>query len=168
MNEAMWKWCHKVAADRTYSCPHLTEDAAQEGMIGWWEAWQHRPGNLAYAKAAARNRIVALVTGHGHPYGAPSRQGRRQVDEFYPPAETSLDDYDRRRIEIDAEMAYHRAEIAAVVRELTPRQRKIVAGVALDEVLTPSQRGEWSGRLRPRLAQRLAHLEPNGALARQS
>lgn len=154
----MSKWCWTVANDRARSQPNLIDDAAQEGMVGWFEAWQHRPGNLAYCKAAAYNRIVGFLTGHASPTGAPSRQGRRQADERMLSGDDRIEDFESKYEEIEAEMAYHRREIATVIAELTERQRRVVSDIAFGVPLSSTQRGEWSGRLRPRLAEKLAHL----------
>jgi DNA-directed RNA polymerase specialized sigma24 family protein len=146
------------ARSRTQSRPQLRDDATQEGLIGWWEASQARPGDAGYAYGAARKRMVGFLTGHSRPYGAPPRQGRRQVDEF--PLTEGVADVvpcPARQVE-DAAIAYHRPEIREALARLTPRQRLIVEKVALGEPLTSTQRGEWSGRLRPRLAEELAHL----------
>lgn len=154
----MRRWCYAVANDRARSQPNLIDDAAQEGMIGFWTAWQHRPGNLSYAKAAAYNRIVGLLTGHASPTGAPSRQGRRQADEQVLSGDDRIEDFESRYEEVEAEMAYHRREIAEAITGLTERQRKVVADIAFGVPLSSTGRGEWSGRLRPRLAEKLSHL----------
>lgn len=146
-----------IARDRCASQPWLLEDAVQEGMIAAWEAWQHRPGNRDYAIGAARNNIKAIAMGTRSMTGS-SRQGRAMEQT---PAQWDPDLDDSRAMsydDVEAEMAYHRREIAAVISELTERQRRVVADIAFGVPLTRTQSGEWSGRLRPRLAEKLSHL----------
>jgi hypothetical protein len=163
--EDLYTRIDRLAQAKTYTQPWLTEDAAQEGKIAAWEAWQHRPGNEAYAMRAAAFGVLGIATGTRSMTGS-SRQGRPM--ERLVPASTFTaehEDGDEKRSIIDRpvpattpDLAYHRREIAAVVSALTPRQQAVVRAVACDELLTPSQRGEWSGRLRPRMAEELAHL----------
>lgn len=148
-------WIYKVAYDRTRSQPWNIEDAAQEGMIAAWEAWQHRPGDTGYAHGAAKNAIIGFSTGHKKPYGHVGHRGWQEaslipVDPVYLPEKPACDH--------PSDLAYHRREIAVVVSELTFRQREIVHCVAFGLPRTASQGGEWYGRLRPRLAERLDHL----------
>ena len=145
----------------TLSKPWIMDDAFQEGQIAFWEAWQHQPGNIGYCLGAAKLRMLGFVSRGDRAFGAPSHQGRKQVEEFYPPEEMSVQDYETRFEQVEDELAHTRIEIAKVVRELTPRQQKVVYAVAFDKVMTSSQRGEWSGRLRPKLQERLQHLNAN-------
>lgn len=149
-------WIYKVAYDRTLSQPSLREDCVQEGLIAAWEAWQHRPGHTEYAKAAARNAIIALATGHKKPFGHVGHRGWQEAPMVsYAPMELP----EHPHMEQPNDLAYHRREIADVVLGLTRHQREIVHCVAFGLPLTPSGSGEWHGRLRPRLRQRLAHLQ---------
>ena|ERR1700749_1079216 len=159
INPEHQRWIRTTARGMTMSKPWLTEDACQEGLIAFWEAWQHQPGNGGYCLAAAKLRMLGFVSRGDHAFGAPSHQGRKQVDEFYLPEDSRLEDYETRFERIEAELAHTRLEIAKAVRELTPRQQRVVYAVAFDQVMTSSQRGEWSARLRPRLQQKLAHLK---------
>lgn len=148
------------ARRRTASKPGMFDDALQEGLVGWWQASEKRPAEPAYAFGGARQRIIGFVTAHAAPFGAPSRQGRRQVDERLLAEDETLEGVSAPVLATDdAAIAYHRPEIRRAIEALTPRQRAIVEKVALGVPLTSSQRGEWSGRLRPRLAVELAHLK---------
>lgn len=146
------------AARSTVSRPGMYDDALQEGLVGWWQATETRPGDARYAYGAARQRIAGFVTEKARPFGAPPRQGRRQADERLLFEDESLDRTCGADVE-SAAIAYHRPEIRAAVARLTPRQRAIVEKVALGDTLTSAQRSEWSCRLRPRLAEELAHLK---------
>lgn len=150
----------QAAARRaTASRPGMFDDALQEGLVGWWQAETRRPGDHAYAYGAARQRVLGFVTDHAAPFGAPSRQGRRQVESVLLRDPVSVERRCEARPVEDYAAAYHRPDIRAAVEQLTPRQREVVRKVAFGEPLTSSQRGEWSGRLRPRLAEELAHLK---------
>lgn len=140
------------------SKPWMFDDAVQEGLIAYWEAWQHQPGNKGYCFGAARLRMKGFVGRGDHAFGAPSRQGKQQVTEQRVAGDASIEDYESNYAEIEAELAYHRVEIAKVVSQLTTRQQQVIFKVAFDQAMNSSQRGEWSGRLRPRLEEELGHL----------
>lgn len=158
MNESHKNYIGVIANGICLSKPWLFDDAVQEGLIAYWEAWQHRPGEKHYCFGAARLRMKGFVGRGDHAFGAPSHQGRELVTEYRVPEDASIEDYETNFLEIEAELAYHRSEIAKVVGELTARQQQVVFNVAFDKPMTSSQRGEWSGRLRPRLAEELDHL----------
>lgn len=153
----------RMAWERTLSQPWLFEDARQEGRIAAWEAWQKNPGNLKYARGAARNNIKSVAMGLMNMTGS-KNQGQRSVvteptDEIPEPrslgeAEMSPGDW-----------AACSKDIAAEISQLTPRQQSVVLLVATDQPMNSPQRGEWHGRLKPRLAERLAHLRELVVLA---
>lgn len=149
------QWIRRVATDKTLSRPWMRDDATQEGMIAAWEAWQHRPGDLGYAQGAAKKAIVGYVTGHRKSFGHAGRRGWQETgvistDPVLIPVTPSSP--------VTPDLAYHRRDIAAAVSPMTDRQKQVVFKVAFDQPMSASQRGEWSGRLRPRLASELAHL----------
>lgn len=58
--------------------PNLWEDAVQEGMIRAWLTAESRPDSSpAYVHTAMRHSIKDIASGRS-PFGAPSRQGRRE------------------------------------------------------------------------------------------
>lgn len=161
MNAAMFPaqlraWIYAVANDRTRTQPSNTEDAAQEGMIAAWEAWQHRPGDTGYAMGAARHAIIGYATGHQKSFGHVGHRGWQETVRVY----TAPVDLPEPVVpDRPSDLAYHRAEIKAAMGDFTPRQRQVVYQVALGVPLTANgYRTEWHSRLRPRLADRLAHL----------
>lgn len=78
--ERMSRLAQIMAAERTRD-PNLYEELVQEGMIAAWRSLSSHPDKtLAYHAASMRNGVNDLLRGRA-PFGAPSRQGRRQVDE---------------------------------------------------------------------------------------
>lgn len=143
------------AGRRTASKPALFDDAQQEGLIAWWQAWEKKPGDTRHAYSAARKRIVGYATGHHKSFGHVGHRGWQEVELL---STDPIDLPHPATAETSPEIAYHRPEIREAVGRLTPRQKAIVAKVALGEPLTAPQRTEWACRLRPRLAVELAQL----------
>ena len=72
-------WIVRVAKNMTVTQPNITDDLAQEGRIAAWSAWngKNQPGNVGYAKGAARRRMMQVVMGKRRMLG--SENGREKI-----------------------------------------------------------------------------------------
>lgn len=180
--DSMFRLAGLKAAERTKGRPDLFDDARQEAMIAGWQASEAHPDKPAqYVSAAMTHGAMSLLRGRS-PFGAPSRQGRQQVEAQEPltsPEGDAIPVVDPRAT-ADLEAPEIASHVASAVRELDALDREMVfrrywldqgwAQVA-EEMAAESPRyggrrmsaralnTRWSTKTKPALAESLAHLQ---------
>lgn len=174
------KWTHFVAGKMTGGSGHpLYDDIVQEAKIEMFRVLEVKGADkvgATYLTRAARSRMLAALTrevftGGDTKPGPKSRPDRLLVDwqaaEGPGVPETLLEARD----ELDsASLAYHQGDLADAINALDERDRHYVVekfwGGSTDreiEVKFGERRGtsydRWKKRIRPALAERLAHMD---------
>lgn len=83
-----------MAAERSKECPHLFEDAVQEGLIAAWQAAESRPdAPPAYVHAAARYGVLSVLRGRPMT-GEEGRRGWQDAYDYSEPIVATTPDGD--------------------------------------------------------------------------
>lgn len=166
-------WLYKIATQLiSASSPHL-DDLVQEGRLAMWlamESYTPSKGSLpAWLTRKARYRMLDVAR-----KSLWTDQPPASLDEPLPDENSTLADTlpDKSKPYEKAEVAYHRAEITAARRSLTPAQQLYVAArfydqltqaeMVRDGVFDYDPSALWNRKntgAKHRLARKLAHLK---------
>jgi DNA-directed RNA polymerase specialized sigma24 family protein len=167
--EELRPWLLKKA--RSFSNdPATQQDLAQEGWIAAWKALQKDgvdTNPISYAKAAARWRMLSVVSGQTPTFGA-KRQRFTKTEELATDVYNEFGEissvYSRLRHTYDTlELAYHYGQIHDAIDSLSRGQKAYVVGRFWKDDSSGS-RGSWNGTrsstgAKEILREKLSHLK---------
>lgn len=149
-------WIVRVAKSMTITKPNMTDDLAQEGRMAAWTAWNNEnlmPGDIGYAKGAARRRMMQVVMEKRRQLGSENpraqiiqEEATEEIPEIY-----CADPYE------GAMLAYHRGEIHTAIQRLTPVQQHVTARIMAGHAPGREGANAWTAA-RPKLSRSLHHL----------